>query len=296
MIYDCFLFNDELDLLELRLKFLDKSVDKFVLVESARTLSGQAKPLHFRENRQRYAAYLSKIIPLEAPVNDMPPWDYEIFQRNYCKQGLQDCQADDIIFISDADEILNIPAIISLPKVSLPSVIELPVYYYFMSNKTSSSFFVNLAAPWSFIRDEDIGIRYKKYHELCSHTISKEQVLTGWHFSYLFGYDITKYQEKIRSFSHQEYNTPYWLNPDRIRRCIRFDIDLFERAEIRMENNQQGLAALLPFIQGTSLQKLVNKPDLKIKSPVRNFFFILHKKYINRVRYRLQSLFREKAC
>ena len=36
MIYDGFIFNDELDLLQLRLSFLDKVVDKFVLVESAR--------------------------------------------------------------------------------------------------------------------------------------------------------------------------------------------------------------------------------------------------------------------
>ena len=44
MIIDSFIFNNELDLLELRLEQLDAVVDKFVFVEATTTFMGQGKP------------------------------------------------------------------------------------------------------------------------------------------------------------------------------------------------------------------------------------------------------------
>ena len=46
MIYDCFSFFNELDLLEIRLNTLDKVVDKFILAESTLTHTGNPKPLY----------------------------------------------------------------------------------------------------------------------------------------------------------------------------------------------------------------------------------------------------------
>ena len=43
-VYDCFLFYDEFDILEIRLNILNDVVDYFVLVESSRTFSGNKKP------------------------------------------------------------------------------------------------------------------------------------------------------------------------------------------------------------------------------------------------------------
>ena len=45
MIYDCFMFFEELDILDMRLNILDKVVDKFVLVEGTRTFRGTPKKL-----------------------------------------------------------------------------------------------------------------------------------------------------------------------------------------------------------------------------------------------------------
>ena len=52
MIYDCFPFFNELDLLEIRLNILDPIVDKFVLVESTQTFNRQPKPLYYQENKR----------------------------------------------------------------------------------------------------------------------------------------------------------------------------------------------------------------------------------------------------
>ena len=39
MIYDCFTFRDEFDMLEIRLRILDRVVDKFVICEADRTFT-----------------------------------------------------------------------------------------------------------------------------------------------------------------------------------------------------------------------------------------------------------------
>ena len=54
MVYDCFSFFNELDLLEIRLNVLKDVVDKFVLVEATRTHTGRPKPLYYEENKARF--------------------------------------------------------------------------------------------------------------------------------------------------------------------------------------------------------------------------------------------------
>ena len=55
MIYDCFSFYNELDLLEIRLNVLKGTVDKFVLAEATVTHTGHPKPLYYAENKARFA-------------------------------------------------------------------------------------------------------------------------------------------------------------------------------------------------------------------------------------------------
>src|ERR1022692_3538362 len=84
MIYDCFTFFDELELLELRLHELGDVVDKFVWVEATKTHSNKSKPLHYQENRVLFQAFHDQII--HVVVDDMPDsndsWVLENFQRN----------------------------------------------------------------------------------------------------------------------------------------------------------------------------------------------------------------------
>ena len=114
MIYDCFSFFNELDILELRLNVLKDVVDRFVLVEAARKHSGEAKPLYFEENKARFAEFTDRIIHVvvvDEPVT--PPecpkliasWAFENHQRNAIVRGLKDARPEDTIMISDLDEI-----------------------------------------------------------------------------------------------------------------------------------------------------------------------------------------------
>ena len=107
MIYDCFSFFNELDLLEIRLNILKDVVDKFVIVEAGETHTGKPKPLYFKENEARLDAFKNRIIYV--CIKKFPPghdaWWNENYQRNMILDGLKDASPDDIIMISDLDEI-----------------------------------------------------------------------------------------------------------------------------------------------------------------------------------------------
>lgn len=284
-VYDTFLFNDELDLLKLRLHWLSDVVDFFVVVESRRTLSGKSKPLHFWENRKLFQPFLHKIIHLEVPVNDLPEWEYEFYQRNFIKQGLQNCDDNDIVFISDADEIINIKEILQNHSSKLPALIELPMYYYFTNLKTNQTFFVNLAAPWGFIKNLDLGFRYRDYPAYTQSVIKADTAITGWHFSYLYGNNIEPYQKKIKAFSHQEYNTPYFLNAQRIKKCIQFAVDLFERPFMTLTVDNKSIQLIQSYLEKANLNVYYQRPSFFQFLLPQNVLFLAHKREYRRLKH-----------
>jgi len=121
-IFDCFMYCDEKMLLEIRLNTLDKYVDKFVIVESNFYHNGKKKKLTFDIND--YLSFKEKIIyikvlekPLEIKTyndNDFKSVDIfnslllDNFQRNKILLGLVNAHTEDIVIISDIDEIPNL--------------------------------------------------------------------------------------------------------------------------------------------------------------------------------------------
>jgi beta-1,4-mannosyl-glycoprotein beta-1,4-N-acetylglucosaminyltransferase len=107
MIVDSFMFYNELDVLEWRLRALDPYVDLFVLVESEVSHIGLPKELYFEKNKERFSQWISKIRHVVA--RDMPtdenPWSREKYQRHCILNGLQDIPDDAHVMISDVDEI-----------------------------------------------------------------------------------------------------------------------------------------------------------------------------------------------
>ena len=62
MIYDCFPFFNELDILKMRLEIMDPIVDKFVIEEAAYTFSSEPKPLYFQENKEMFKKWEHKTL------------------------------------------------------------------------------------------------------------------------------------------------------------------------------------------------------------------------------------------
>lgn len=108
-IFDCFIFFNELDLLELRFAEHYDQVDFFVICELSSTFKGLPKPLLFRDNRSRYSPFLNKI--RHVVVDDMPSsgdaWGREFHQRSAIKRALGDLAPEDVVIVSDCDEFLS---------------------------------------------------------------------------------------------------------------------------------------------------------------------------------------------
>ena len=224
MIYDCFTFFNELDLLELRLNILNDTVDKFVIVEGTKTFTGQDKPLNFKENEARYEKFKDKIIYIafdDFPENDNP-WILESLQRNAIALGLKDCKDDDIILISDLDEIISPQAIQSALKTINTGT---PIKKFVQYNMSFYLNVINAKAPLWFHPEMCTYKNFKhclddidyNYNEFCPKEVNKGTTANkirmyvecdliphgGWHFSFMGGAEKILY--KFKNFSHQEF-------------------------------------------------------------------------------------------
>lgn len=109
MVYDCIPFFNELDILNLRLHILDPLVDKFIIEEATVTFSGEPKELCFAKNKELFKEFLPKIeyIVVDNSPVQMTTHERDKFQKNALERGLKNASDEDVIILSDADEIPN---------------------------------------------------------------------------------------------------------------------------------------------------------------------------------------------
>jgi beta-1,4-mannosyl-glycoprotein beta-1,4-N-acetylglucosaminyltransferase len=239
-IVDCFIFNDELDLLELRLKELYPYVEKFVLCESVLTHQYKEKPLHFKENKNRFLPYLDKIVPIT--VVDVPikqGWYLERKQRHLLDVGLRGLNPEDAVIIADVDELWNHKVILPYIKSERfrlsGDVTRLNMkhccYYMNMWSK-DNSWYVPPLIRYELLQEyDDINVIKQSYQDKNNTPKFKGERLSdaGWHFSYLGGVDVII--KKLESFAHTEYNTPLFKNRDFLQQAMDKGIDLFRYPE-----------------------------------------------------------------
>jgi len=238
-VYDCFMFHNELDILEIRLNELDPYVDKFVLVESRKTHSRKDKPLYFEENKYRFRDFLYKIIHIV--VDDFPDmnseWakdrhdkmlvdDYYIsdrYQRDQIKKGLKNCDDNDIIIITDIDEIIRGESLKEYDTSMGLYGFNQKLYYYKFNCKIEVNWPKARIMPYKFLKDIDPSDVRNELDYHANGYIDNG----GWHFSYIG--DVNHIMDKIRSFSHQELNTPDIVNEERVRDLVENAKDLYNR-------------------------------------------------------------------
>ncbi len=254
MIYDCFIFFNELDLLELRLNILKDVVDKFVIVEAPITHRGEPKPLYYAENANRFAAFANRIIHvvqsdfLEPPSNATTrerAFIVETIQRNAIAKGLAESSPDDTILISDCDEIPD-PLFIK-KAVGMSGITRLAMR---MSNYYLN--FRNFSQPLWFLGTQVLSVRtfrdpntyrHLKFNEFVPEAANEGLTASrirfapparilkpaGWHFSYLGG--VSEIRRKIKSISHSEFDTPETTSDAYIQERIRNGDDIFCRGD-----------------------------------------------------------------
>ena len=138
-LYDCFPFFNELDLLELRFNELYDVVDRFVIVEAGETFTGKQKPYHFVENAARFEKFMDKVtyLQLDSFPEGISGWERERLQRDKLLEGLVEAASDDLILLSDIDEIPDARVIFEArnkpPKFNEVYCFEMRWFYYFMN-------------------------------------------------------------------------------------------------------------------------------------------------------------------
>lgn len=199
-VVDCFTFFNELDLLELRLEILNPVVDHFVLVEAVKTQTLKDKPLYYEENKARFAKFADKIVHVvvdKCPSNEGNLWSMENFQRNQIKRGLErlGLSGDDIVMISDLDEIPNPDAITQL-KGQIDDIhvisFDMEFFAYYFNLISEGKGWVGTVLTKANVLDviEPQDLRNVKDR---TPRVSN----AGWHFSWLGGVD--KVYEKLHS-------------------------------------------------------------------------------------------------
>lgn len=263
-VWDCFMFSNELLVLEVRLHELYEHVDHFVLVEATRAFNGNPKPLVFAENRRRFEPFLDKLV--HVVVDDLPTlqgdaWVLENFQRNAILRGLTDAAPDDLILISDADEI---PRASSIARFEGPlAVVENRLYYYrfnLQMRHAGDRFLSTRMIRRRQLRTPQ-ALRERKGKLYPWWRLDKPrnpQIIGdgGWHFSYLL--DIDGIADKVAASAHQEFATARFTDKARIEACIAQGHDLFDRDGRQLERVpidgsypawvQQRQAELAPWI------------------------------------------------
>ena len=230
-IFDCFLYNGEKIVLDIRLNTLSKYIEKFIIVESKYDHQGNKKKLIFKIDD--FKKFKEKIIYLviENFPEKLSNWERENYQRNYLNEGLALANENDYIIISDVDEIPNLTKVKDLNNYKF-TVFEQKMFYYKINlhNKTEPFWHGSrickkkyLKSP-QWLRNQKIkNYPFWRFDKIKWNVIKNG----GWHFSFLMNPDQIK--SKIKSFAHAEYNNEYYTNLEKIERSIENKIDLFNR-------------------------------------------------------------------
>jgi len=232
-IYDCFMYMNEDIILDLRLNYLNNYIDKFVIVESLKFHSGKKKNLSFNINK--FSKFKEKIIYL---VLEQEPYDIETIndndnievknskhilngmrrdfnQRNYILEGLKESNDNDIILISDIDEIPKLSALDVRSIENNLIFFKQKMFYYKLNlcSKKTNWFGTRACKKKKLLSPQWLrNIKSKPYPLWRLDVLFSKNKYTnvkiiedgGWHFSYLNSPE--EIENKLKNYAHyREY-------------------------------------------------------------------------------------------
>ena len=246
-IFDCFQFFDESMMLDLRLNILNEYVHKFIIVENTFMHSGKRKKIIFDiKNFSKFKDKITYILIDELPSglyktdNIQDPVEkgnriidntlkIEHNQRNSILKGLQSAEENDLVIVSDVDEIPNLKDI-NLGKIDKKLIhFKQKMYYYKFNLKYSSKPWFgpkaclkkNLISP-QWLRDTkerkyplwrlDIFFSKMKYNSIY-HVENG-----GWHFVNIKTPE--EIEKKLKNFGHHAEYHESGLKLDDIKKMV----------------------------------------------------------------------------
>ena len=272
-IFDCFMYFDEDLILDLRLNTLNKFIDYFVIVESIYNHKGEKRKLKF--NIKKFKKFNNKIIYLihnqvpneikkinkndsENEINTKYIFNAifrENSQRNYILKGLSKAKDDDIILISDVDEIPN------LKKVNFKKLKNKLIFF----NQEMFYYKFNLKLPnYNWIGTKSCKKKYLKnpqwlrnikdrkypFYRLDTYFSDKKfsnvEIIEngGWHFTNIKTAEQIRY--KLKSYLHHREFEVNPVTKNQIEKLIKNRIAIYD---LRLDKRSQKIG------QGSKLQK-----------------------------------------
>ena len=236
-IYDCFQYFNEDHIVDLRLNILNRQVDYFVISESTKTHQGESKKLNF--NIKNFSKFENKIKYVVADFDEIKSCDnhqwgeskIEQHQRNNIINGIRDASDNDLIILSDSDEIPDLNKLNQIKKNSKFIAFSQMMFMYKLNIKNlneSNWIGSRMCLKKNFPLPQKLrNMKFKKYPFWRLDKPKTQIIKGGWHFSFLQSpSDIIK---KIKSFSHGEFNTKEIVNKKNIEEKILNNQDIFNR-------------------------------------------------------------------
>ncbi len=213
-IYDCFQYFNEDHIVDLRLNILDKYVDYFVISESTKTHQGNSKKINF--DVKNFSKFKNKIIFIIADYKDKIGFDKHIggespieqHQRNSLIEGIKQATPEDLILLSDSDEIPDLTKLseINDQKKFIAFSQKMFMYKLNLQNLDESNWIGTRITKKKNIKSMQglRNIKFKNYPFWRLDKMNQQIINGGWHFSYM--QTPSQILNKIKSFSHGEFN------------------------------------------------------------------------------------------
>lgn len=252
-VFDCFIFDNEIELLDIRLAEYYEYVDYFIIVEIACSHNGNIKlESNFKKNEKIWKKYADKII-FEFVAYDKIPvfsntntWLIEYFHRNYIHNLLLlKAKIGDVILISDVDEFWNTAYIEEIKSNSKINIFIQNLYYYFFNCKKNQLWSGTISYPFGSLYPQkarfisiDINIKIfnlnvNKMHDFCK-IYNNNNIFNlipdgGSHFSWL----LNEHNINFKPFSIAESNIikSFFEEKSEIKKVFEDGIDFMGRDE-----------------------------------------------------------------
>ncbi len=272
-IFDCFMYFDEDLILDLRLNTLNKFIDYFVIVESIYNHKGEKRKLKFNINK--FKKFNKKIIYLihnqiPSEIKQIKKNDSEhekntkyifnaIFrensQRNYILKGLRKAKDNDIILISDVDEIPNLKKVnFKTLKDKLIFFKQEMFYYKFNLKLPNYNWIGTKSCKKKYLKNPQWlrNIKDRKYPFYRLDTFFSDKKFTnveiikngGWHFTNIKTAEQIRY--KLKSYLHHREFEVNPVTKKQIEKLIKSRIAIYD---LKLDKRSQKIG------QGSKLQK-----------------------------------------
>ena len=291
-IFDCFMYFDEEQVLDLRLNVLYQNVDYFVIVESIYNHKGEKRNLLF--NSQKFEKFNDKIIylvydkipqlvePIKETDNEkekdgkyiMNALYRENAQRDFILEGLKSAKKNDLILISDVDEIPKLSSV-NLNQIKNEIILFKQDMFYYKYNLVLPNFKwtgtkavkkKNLISP-QWLRN----VKDRKYPFYRIDTFFSDKKYIGikiindggWHFSNIKSPEMIEH--KLRSYLHHREFDQVSLSIEEINELVKKKQAIYDlRVDKRV--NKVGNGVILENFEMKKLPNHINDNIDKYKN------------------------------